>query len=71
MTLLRRPFTASALDMDPNLKPFHLQWCENLVGSCRRSRYILQRVLSLSYLESAEQTGLTPARSLQLLLILG
>lgn len=52
-------------------KPFHLQWCETLVGSCGRSCCLLQRVLFLSYAESAEQTGLTPARSLQLLLFLG
>lgn len=65
------------LDTDPSLHPLTEVWALpstvvwNLVGSCRRSRCILQCVLFLSYLESAEQTGLTPARSLQLLLFLG
>lgn len=76
--LLRRPSPAStsgygSQPAPPPLrsKPFHLQWCETLVGSCGRSCCLFQRVLFLSYAESAEQTGLTPARSLQLLLFLG
>lgn len=49
--------------------PLHVQWCEILVGSCGRSRCILQGTLFVGFLEPAELTWLTPAGSLAVIFI--